>query len=209
MKAVLVIFLILIVLFGGAYLYLTHKLAYQPDWYHPEEAPAALEQAEQQFPVLEKKLNKQWREKDEVVLSSDELSTLITKRAREMKEQNLHKALKAVHSKVTPEKIEIEMIVDVEQLPKDQLPPAALKALDKITQFLPRKALNNLLVKIDAVPRQEGDQIVIGDDAQITIAGISMSVKEAMQRFNIPASSFSSVPIKDFQLGLNSITIKR
>jgi len=210
MKAVLIILLVIAGIVVGAYFYLTHSMSYQPDWYHPEEAHALAEQMKIDAPDVEEKIQRQWQsKKSDVVISANDLSTLIYKQTSSMKEQNLHKAVKAVHSEIEPDKVKVEIIVDVNQIPRHELPASILKTVDKLISVLPEKALKNLCVTVDGKPHMKDGRLVLDENASIKAAGISIPVSDIMSKFKISPEEIEKLDLRDLDLQANRIILRR
>jgi hypothetical protein len=208
MKAVLVILLIIVGIVIGAYLYLTHNMAYQPDWYNPDEAPALAEQMRKEAPQIEEKIQRRSKN-NEVSVSAEELSTLIYKQASKIKEHNLHKAVKAVHSEIDPEKVTIEVIIDINQIPHDELPASIKKTVDKLISVLPQKALSNLCVTIEGSPYAKDGKLILDENATVKAAGISIPVREMMAKLKISPAELEKLNLKEFSLQDNQIIFKQ
>jgi hypothetical protein len=148
-------------------------------------------------PSPQKTVNKITKElaKNEVVkISEAELDQLITASVVEVTPNKEAEFLKAVKSSIGEEKIDVEMIVDVNKIPWEDLPPRARLAQSLLAQLTSRSS-SDLYIKVSGAPVVKDQQLAFDDNATVQIGKLAYPLKDFLNTPGIKQIIPSQIPL--------------
>jgi len=133
--------------------------------------------------------------KNEVVkISEAELNQLITASVVEVTPNKEAEFLKAVKSSIGEEKIDVEMIVDVNKIPWEDLPPKARIAQSLLGQLTSRSS-SDLYVKVSGAPVVKDQQLAFDDKTTVQIGKLAYPLKDFLNMPGIKQIIPSKIPL--------------
>jgi hypothetical protein len=150
------------------------------------------------------KINRELAKNETARISEEELNQIVLLSIKEMMPRKNADFMKAVKSSIYTEKIDLEMIVDVNKIPWDDLPPKARLTKNLLDQ-LPAKSGSELYMKISGAPVIKDGQLSFDDKTTMQLGRLAYPLKDflAMPGINqiIPSRiSLNQAPFKDVRL---------
>ncbi len=130
-----------------------------------------------------------------VKISAAELDQIVALSIAQMMPGQNADFLKAVKSSIGTEKIDLEMIVDVNKIPWEQLPSQARLAQTLLTQ-LASTSNSELYMKVSGAPVAKEEQLGFDDNSTIQIGKISYPLKTFLAMPGINQIVPSRIPLK-------------
>jgi len=104
----------------------------------------------------------------------------------------------------------VEMMVNLEKIPADQLTPEGKRILDQISGLLPERALQQVYIKGDLRPVASGRRIVLAEASTVSVGRFTFNLADLRKRFQIdPAIDMSHFAFSRFELQEGSIVLQR
>lgn len=130
-----------------------------------------------------------------VKISEAELNQLITASVVEATPNKEAEFLKAVKSSIGEEKIDVEMIVDVNKIPWEDLPPKARIVQSLLAQLTSRSS-SDLYIKVSGAPVVKDQQLAFDDNATVQIGKLAYPLKDFLNMPGIKQIIPSQIPLK-------------
>lgn len=215
MKKVALIFFLAIVVGIGIYVYLTRQIHYLPDWYKeeaqeqtpqdvppPETPPPSAVKAPTPPPRPEKKalppekVVEKLRRENTVRIDEETLSEMIRSAVAERFPNEQANFLKAVRSDIQKDKLTVEMVVDMEKIPWEQLPKQYRFAREYVKRFTGGRS-SEVYVQFSGKPEIVGDRLLLDEDATVTIGKMAYSLKTLTTLLGLGDQFAGEIPIKN------------
>jgi hypothetical protein len=156
------------------------KVLYVPEWYAESRSDStwtcdtADAVISQKLAALDSSL------KNRAVVSVPEkiLVPVMVREVNRRSKIDIEKMVRAAKVTVQENLAEVEMVVDVNKLPMEKLPPEAKKAADQIIGMLPQGALNDVYLKVDFSGMKNGGALCLDTHSRVRIGKIEFSVGE-------------------------------
>lgn len=158
----------------------------------PREVPR--KQATPQTRKTVDKITRDLAKNEMVKISEAELDQLITASVVEVTPNKEAEFLKAVKSSIGEEKIDIEMVVDVNKIPWEDLPPKARIAQSLLAQLTSRSS-SDLYVKVSGAPVVKDQQLAFDDNATVQIGKLAYPLKDFLNTPGIKQIIPSQIPL--------------
>lgn len=130
-----------------------------------------------------------------VKISAAELDQIVALSIAQMMPGQEADFLKAVKSSIGTEKIDLEMVVDVNKIPWEQLPSQARLAQTLLTQ-LASSSNSELYMKVSGAPVAKEEQLGFDDNSTIQIGKMSYPLKTFLAMPGINQIVPSRIPLK-------------
>lgn len=127
--------------------------------------------------VTVKDVAKTLQQTNTVRIRQDELDGLIRSSLEQQFPGKSADFMKGVKSTIAREQVDIEMVVDMEKVPWEDLPKDAQFARTLIEQFGGIKSGSELFLKISGKPEIRENELIFGDDARVQMGKISYPLK--------------------------------
>lgn len=142
------------------------------------------------------KINRELAKNEAVKISEAELDQLVRASVTEMMPGKNADFLKAVKSGISEEKIDVEMVVDADKIPWDDLPPKA-RLVQNLLKQMSSKSASELYVKISGAPVKHDDQLRFDDNSTIQVGKITYPLKEFLAMPGINQIIPTHIPLKN------------
>lgn len=140
------------------------------------------------------KITQELAKNEMVKISEAELNQLITASVVEVTPNKEAEFLKAVKSSIGEEKIDVEMIIDVNKIPWEDLPPKARLAQSLLGQLTSRSS-SDLYIKVSGAPVVKDQQLAFDDNATVQIGKLAYPLKDFLNTPGIKQIIPSQIPL--------------
>jgi len=212
MKTLIKLLLVLLLLAGGGYYWLSSKQAL-PDWYLEGEAVETTLPAEEAAERVEQ-VQEQLRTEQKVEIAESDISTMLREKINTQFGEQSDELIKGLKSSIKPDKVALEMVIDAEKIPWDDLPKSYEYARPFIAQ-LSALSDGNLFVSASGRPRlNEEGQLTFDDQATIQLGVFEYSLKDAVDMLESSGQRqildmLSNLPFRDITLGNGVMVFER
>lgn len=210
MRIFLLGFLLAILIIGAVVYYFLHQLSFQPDWYDKTQAEELAGPLKADVPAAAEAIKEKIQTQSRIVLNEEQITPFIVAQLEKRTHLQLQPTLKAARTEITPTEIQLEMILDLDKMPRNQLPPEAHSALETLIKILPDQAIHDLYVKCNLKPVKENTKVSFDPNSTIHIGKFHFPLADVESRLGLP----HGVPLKllefsDFELQDNAIVLIR
>ena len=181
MKKILYLFLFLLLVIGGTWLYFYSQISYVPDWYNSEndgqsvvatpteygDTGEAIPQGQSLRRSMET-FARELREEPVVELEEGELDNMMIDALRRMYPGEKGQFIKDVHSEITPDAMTIGAILNVAEFPWEDV-PEEIKPFRDYLSFFSAGAPDNMLVQFSGKPRIEDGKLKFDENATVQV----------------------------------------
>ena len=168
-------------------------------------APAAKKTPAPQPEVTAKDVAKTLQEAHTVRIRQDELDDLIRTTLEQQFPGKSTEFMKGVKSTIAEDKVDVEMVVDMEKIPWEDLPKDAQFARGLIEQFGGIKSGSELFLKISGKPEIRENELVFGDNTLVQMGKISYPLKTLAALPGV-SDKISRIPLS--KLGFKQLTLE-
>ncbi len=181
MKKILYLFLFLLLVVGGTYLYFYSQVSYVPDWYDSDNdgqsvvaTPTEYSENGEEIPQgqsLRRSMEtfaRELREEPMVELDETELDIMMIDALRRMYPGEKGQFIKDVNSEITPEAMTIGAIVNMAEFPWDDV-PEELKPFRDYLSFFSAGAPDNMLLQFSGKPSIADGKLKFGENATVQV----------------------------------------
>lgn len=231
MKRLLLAVLLALFGVGAGLFYLWKQATQLPSWYTeedttetansatPDSAATSANQSKSKSPTqtshhnrqveksIEKKIAEEVqqapnRDRVNVQLDQTEVRHLFTSEmARKAESSKLGRAVKGVNTTVQDGKVESGAVVNLADVPMQQLPSHEQSVLAKMRAAFPEMTDRNLYIGIEGKPSVKNGQVKLDDDMRVRIGNLSFTPAELSQRLGIPEDQIRKQIGLQLQLG--------
>lgn len=209
MKKTAILILLIAVIVAGATYYFYNRFTFQPKWY----APAEMNQEflpDENTDNLQHELEHQLITEKSAKINDNQILPLMINQIEKKSRINVRQMIKAVQTTVEPDEIQMEMIVDVNQIPHNELPPPLENALAQITKLMPAPVLEELYVKLNLFPFKRDNSITFHPNSTVTIGKLEFTLAELEKKFGVNSQiPLNQLNFSDFELIKNAIILKQ
>ena len=234
MKKLFIVFLILSgVGFAGLY-YSWRQATHLPEWYSPQsnntqnvfdpsnssERLATQARLQEKIEARIAKAQEISPNKNvEIELSNTEVNELVTTTiAQEASKRPVLATVRTNHTTIKDGVLESGAVVNLDNLPRNQLNESELAALDKIQKTFPFLNEQDVYVGIAGKPQIEMGQVKWDSSTKVKLGNLSLSLNELSQRLGIPAEQLEqtlnlslplgSLKVNDMELTNDKLLLK-
>lgn len=210
MRIFLLGFLLAILIIGAVVYYFLHQLSFQPDWYDKTQAEALSGPLTTDVPAATETMKEKLQTQTRITLTEQQITPFMVAQLEKRTHLPLQPMIKAARTEITPAEIQLEMILDLDKMPRNQLPPEAHSALTTLIKILPDQAIHDLYVKCNLKPVKENTQVSFDPNSSIYIGKFRFPLADVEGRLGLP----HGVPLRllefsDFELQENAIILVR
>ncbi len=120
------------------------------------------------------------------------------------------RSIKNYQIKLEPDHALAEFIVDLNTLPKSELPGIAEKGLEFVTSIIPAKNAGELYIGLDLYPVQEEGHLIFDDRTRIYIGKIPFSVQSVAENCGVSSVfRLSDFHIEEFKISQSELLLKQ
>lgn len=210
MRKFLLGFLLAIFLIGAMVFYFFHQLSFRPDWYQQSESDSGTDSLKTDLPATAEAIKAKYQSQPRITLTEQQITPFMVAQLEKRTHLQLQPTIKAARTEITPAEIELEMILDLDKIPRQQLPLEAHSALETLIKILPDQTIRDLYVKCNLKPVKENGQVSFDPNSSIHIGKFQFSLGDVESRLGLP----HGVPLKllefsDFELQQDAIVLVR
>lgn len=212
MKKLLIIIFVILILTASFVYYLYTRISYTPGWYDEHKFDVNAEMFVQSKGTSAKiydELNKNKRS----IMDENELNAFILEKINEQIPESSDKVVKALRSEVYSDKIVIESVINLDEIPFKNLSPSYQNAVKKFLSSFPEKSRQNFYIKISGKPIQNNDHIELDEEAKVQLGKMEYPVMTVIKQIsgNNQFATFiplNELPFKNFRLDEGSIILE-
>lgn len=116
---------------------------------------------------------------DQVTISEEELPALVLNTVDEKWGVASEEFIRGTKSRITPEQVSVEMVVDMRKIPWEKLPPR-LQTIRRFTGYLVPGRGAEVYVRFAGKPVLKGQRLRLGEDATVQIGRIRYTLKNLL-----------------------------
>ncbi|MFC2088699.1 hypothetical protein ACFLSX_03780 [Calditrichota bacterium] len=182
MKTLLKIVAVLIIIIIGILYYLYYQMSYTPDWYDKNDSNH-IKNIISSSDNVDNKITMKLNSGLPVEINSDELSAVIVSNAKNQLLINLEKVIKGINTKITTNKITVESVVNIKNIPMSQIPPDLRDAFKKFLDTIPGDVVENFYIKFEGIPKSKNGQLQFDEQSFIQLGKIKYSIDELSEKY--------------------------
>lgn len=212
MKKLLLVIAIILLLSSALLYYLYTRITYTPDWFDSHQFDVNSQMFTQSKGTASKIYDELDKNKSSIV-SENELNNFILEKINEKIPESSDKVIKALRSEIYPDKVVIESVINLDEIPFNNLSPNYQNAVKKFLSSFPQKSRQNFYLKISGKPNRTDNGIELDENAKIQLGKMEYSVKTVIKQISenrqvntsIP---FNELPFKNFRLEEGKIILE-
>ncbi len=155
-------------------------------------------------------LQRALEQKGTMRISADEFVPMLLAEMAGQDDFDPYDVVRGAKTTIHRDRMIIEIMVNLEKFPADQLTPEGKRIFDQISGLLPAKALQQVYFKGDLRPVASGKRIVLTEASTISVGRFNFSLADLRKRFQIdPAIDMSHFAFSRFELQEGSIVLQR
>ncbi len=145
-----------------------------------------------------------------MAIRQEELMPLLLQSMSAEGSNKMAEAVKAAKATVQPGKLTMEMIVDVDKIPREELDLVGKKSLAWLQELMQKSGLNQVYLKAELYPVVQGDEMIILPQSSVSVGKIQFSLGDLHQRLGIPMHvSMDRFIFSDLQLEAGRVVISK
>ncbi len=209
----------------GLRAWLLSRITYQPDWFQQQQAageawksPAATQhpaagsahQAGGRAVLGEKPaaaavrltpLQRTLQQQGEARITADDFVPTLLNEMAGQDQFDPYAVVRGAKTTIHPGRMVVEMMVNLEAIPRDELTPEGARVFDQLRDLLPDKTLQQVYIKGDLEPVASGDRVILGGSSRIQIGRFTFDLTDLKNRFHLdPAIAMSHFAFSRFEL---------
>jgi hypothetical protein len=192
-------------------IYLYSQFSYLPEWYDKKDDT----EPEKKEVVIEKNIETIKSElvyEKKSVITEDELTRMMINKFHEIAGENKDGFIRLVRSKVYKDKVQLQAVVNLEEIPEEMLPRKYQKEMDELLKFFPKSNRKNFYVELEGKPVRNEDRLILDKDATIKFGKIKYSLSSILEQVsgkNLQhiGVNLEKLPFRDFRLEEGQIVL--
>lgn len=204
MKKILLVIIIILVLTGGLIYYLYTRISYTPEWYDEGQYAVDMEMIINSKGTQETITAELLKDK-KAVMNAEELTSLILEEVYQQIPEESDKIVRALRCEVHDDKVMVESIINLDEIPLKKLSPTQQNAVRKLLSSFPKNSRQNFYVGISGTPILKNDHIELSEGAKIQLGKMQYPVQAILKQIsgNNKLEAFvplDNLPFKNFRL---------
>lgn len=205
MKKFVLMLLIIVIVIGAVLYYFYTRISYTPDWYDEGERRITREIIEESKGTTEKIAAELTTHKRTVIEEKDLDALVIDKIHQEIPQSANHQFVKAFQSDIQEDKITLETVVDLEQIPLNNFSPKYQKTIREFINTFPRGSRQNFYVQVSGKPVRKENRIEFNENATVRLGKMEYPLRSILSQIsgNEQLEAFiplDKLPFKNFRL---------
>ena len=201
LKRLLLVFIAVTIGTGAVAFFFLQQATYLPSWYTNQISSTQTSKTDSSQSDVDREQTKLEREevlqklsqslsnpntRGETQLDAREVNTLIETGLTSTQNSQLVKAVKGTNTQISDGKISSGAVIDLNQIPVNQLPREAQSSLKKLLDTVPTLKDRPLYIGVEGKPTVRNRQVILDDTTRVKLGNISMTIPELSQRLGIP-----------------------
>jgi hypothetical protein len=192
--------------------YLFRKVSYTPQWY--EEPPSAgvwvADTADTSIDESIQKIENDVVARGKSPVPEKMVVPVLLRQAGRRSSVDIKSMVKAAKVSRGTGRLGVEMVVDVNKLPREKLPPEARAAADKLLGMMPESMLKDLYVKVDFAGNKEGGALSFDPDSKLTIGKMEFTIGELEKITGLKSNEvLKSMGLNNFSITDSGLSVRR
>jgi hypothetical protein len=200
MKKLLIVIAVIIVLSGALLYYLYSKITYTPDWYNDHQFNVNSQIFLESKGTTAKIYDELSRNKSSI-LDENDLNALILEKINEQIPEKSAQVVKALRSEVYQDKIVIESVINLDEVPLKNISPKYQNAVKNFLSSFPQKSRQNFYIKISGKPIRNNNRIELDPEAKIQLAKMEYSLQTVLKQISGSNKFNTYIPVNDLPFG--------
>ena len=127
----------------------------------------------------------------EVRVGERDLATLVRRALADSEDGRRALELsKELKTEIVDGRIEVGLVVNLAEIPPEELTADEREAVAKVTRYLPFLEDQDLYVGVSGVPAVEGGKVTVDRDVQIKLAFLSLPIRQMGEMFGVDTEPF-------------------
>lgn len=196
MKKLIIVLVIIIVLSGALLYYLYTRITYTPDWFDSHRFDVNSQMFTQSKGTASKIYDELNKNKSSII-DENELNNFILEKINEKIPGRSDKVVKALRSEIYPDEIVIESVINLDEIPFNNLSPRYQNAVKKFISSFPQKSRQNFYIKISGKPNRVENGLALDENAKIQLGKMEYSVKTVINQISDNKQVDTSIPLNE------------
>lgn len=213
LKRLLLVFIAVTIGTGTVAFFFLQQATYLPSWYTNQVSNTQASntyssqsendrerkklESEQVLQKLSQSLNNP-NNPGEAQLNGQEINTLLETGLASIPNSQLTASVKATNTQISEGKISSGAVVDLKQVPVNQLPSKAQGSFKKLLDTVPTLKDRPLYIGVEGKPAVRNRKVILDDTTRVKVGNISMTIPELSQRLGIPEEKLNQQLSKVF-----------
>jgi len=181
-RAFLIGVLVIILIGAGLVFFVFNRISYTPDWYRNhdfENTSTILKKSKQTLQQVQSDL----QSGKAVRLHDKQLESMILSGIQQQTSMDVRSVVRAFKIETGTQTMRVEAIVNLKNLPRQNMPKKAAEMLDMVSGSLPLDALEEFYTCIEGKPVMRNGQLGFDKNANIQLGKVSYSLREIVGQF--------------------------
>jgi hypothetical protein len=212
MKKVLLVIIIILALTGGLIYYLYTRISYTPEWYDEGKYAVDKEMIMKSRGTQESITNELIKDK-KAVMSAEDLAAFVLEEVHQQIPQESDKVIKALRCEVQEDRVLVESVINLDEIPLKKLSPTQQNAVKKLLSSFPKNSRQNFYVGLSGTPVLKNNHIELSEGAKVQLGKMKYPVQAILKQIsgNNKLETFvplDDLPFKNFYLEENKIILE-
>lgn len=201
LKRLLIVFIAVTVGTGVVAFFFLQQATYLPSWYTNQVSDTQASKTDSSQSSIDRDRNKLEREQvlqklsqsltdpntgGEAQLDAQEVNTLIETGLVATQNSQLIEAVKGTNTEISEGKISSGAVIDLSQIPVENLPSKAQSSLTKLLDTVPNLKERPVYIGVEGKPTVSNRRVILDDTTRVKLGNIGMTIPELSQRLGIP-----------------------
>jgi hypothetical protein len=196
MKKLLAIIVIILLLTGALIYYLYTRISYTPEWYADHQYDVSSQMILQSKGTTSK-INDELSKNKRSIIDEKELNDFILEKIHDQIPEKSDQVVKALRSEVSGDKIVIESVINLDEIPFKNLSPKYQSTVKKFLGSFPEKSRQNFYVRISGKPIRTNDHIELDEGAKVQLGKMEYPVKAILKQISGENQVETFVPLNE------------
>lgn len=196
MKKLLLVIVIILLLSSALLYYLYTRITYTPEWFDSHQFDVNSQMFTQAKGTSLKIYDELNKNKSSIV-DENELNNFILEKINEKIPGSSEKVVKALRSEIYPDKVVVESVINLDEIPFNNLSPNYQNAVKKFLSSFPQKSRQNFYIKISGKPNRKDTGIELDENAKIQLGKMEYSVKTVINQISGNNQLDTSIPLNE------------
>lgn len=194
-KLIAVIAIILLATIGLLY-YLYTRISYTPEWYADHQYNVSNQMILRSTGTTSK-INDELSKNKRSIIDEKELNAFILEKIHNKIPEASDRVVKALRTEVDPEKVVIESVINLDEIPFQNLSPKIQNTVKTFLSSFPQKSRQNFYVRISGKPVRTNDHIELEEGAEVQLGKMKYPVKAILKQLSGDNQVETFVPLDE------------
>lgn len=196
MKKLLVIIVIVLLVTGALLYYLYTRISYTPDWYVDHQYDVNNAMFLQSMGTASK-INDELSKNKRSIIDEKELNDFILEKIHNQIPDKSDQVVKALRSEVEGDKIVVESVINLDEIPFNNLSPKYQNTVKKFLSSFPEKSRQNFYVRISGKPVRTNNHIELAEGAKVQLGKMEYPLQAILKQLSGDDRLETYVPLNE------------